>query len=92
MYPDGLQSSFNYDTLNRLTATTSHGSSYTYQLGPTGIWKGVTELSGRTLTWNYDGIYRMTNEVVAGDPNSTNGTVGIPLILNAIGHGRRRMA
>src|SRR6202011_318100 len=78
-HPNGLQSSFNYDTLNRLTSTSSQRFGYTYQLGPTGIWRGVTELSGRTLNWSYDGIYRLTNEAISGDPNSKNGTAGYTL-------------
>jgi len=35
-YPNGLQSSFTYDTLNRLTAMNAGTASYSYQLGPTG--------------------------------------------------------
>ena len=35
-YPNGLQSIFNYDQLNRLTAMATPVSGYTFQLGPTG--------------------------------------------------------
>ncbi|HEX8712692.1 MAG TPA: hypothetical protein VF730_12520, partial [Terracidiphilus sp.] len=31
---------------------------------------------GRTVQWSFDGIYRLTNEQITGDPNSqNNGTV-----------------
>jgi RHS repeat-associated protein len=78
-YPNSLQSTFSYDTLNRLTATSSPVFNYGYQPGPTGNWQSATEQSGRTLNWNYDGIYRLTNEVITNDPNSKNGTVGYGL-------------
>jgi RHS repeat-associated protein len=36
-------------------------------------------LSGRTTSWSYDGIYRLTNEAIANDPNSKNGAVSYAL-------------
>jgi len=33
----------------------------------------VTELSGRTVNYGYDSIYRLTSEVIASDPNNVNG-------------------
>jgi YD repeat-containing protein len=44
-YQNGLQSTFSYDPLNRLTALTTPNSGYLYQLGPTGNRTNVTELS-----------------------------------------------
>jgi len=73
-YPNGLQSIFNYDTLNRLTAMATPISGYTYQLGPTGMRTGATELNGRTLAWSYDGIYRLTGETISQDPTKNNGS------------------
>src|SRR5208337_4375097 len=35
-YPSGLQSTFTYDSLNRLTALSSATAGYSYQLGPKG--------------------------------------------------------
>ena len=67
-YPNGFQTTFTYDQLSRLTAVSTPVSSYNYQLGPTGNRIGATEGNGRTLTWNYDGIYRFTNETIAADP------------------------
>jgi len=69
-YPNGQQSTFSYDSLNRLTGL----SGYSYQLGPTGSRQSATEPSGRTLQWSYDGIYRLTNET-----NSTYGSVSYGL-------------
>jgi len=84
-YPNKLQSTIQYDSLNRLTslntATTTSStpvSSYSYQLGATGNRTGATEQTGRTLTWNYDGIYRLTSEAVQ-DPSGGNGEVDYTL-------------
>jgi RHS repeat-associated protein len=57
-YPNGLSSTFQYDTLNRLTAL----NGYSYQLGATGNRQSATEPGGRAANWSYDGIYRLTNE------------------------------
>jgi hypothetical protein len=53
MYPNGLQSSFSYDTLNRVTAMNAAKASYSYTLSPTGNRTGAVESSGRTLNWSY---------------------------------------
>ena len=37
------------------------------------------ELNGRSLTWNYDGIYRLTSEAISSDPNHENGNVSYSL-------------
>ena len=78
-YPNGLQSTFAYDPLNRLTALSTPVSSYSYQLGPTGNRTSATEGTGRALTWSYDGVYRLTNESISSDPANKNGTVGYTL-------------
>jgi RHS repeat-associated protein len=78
-YPNGLQSSFTYDDLNRITAMNAAKASYSYTLGPTGNRTGAVESSGRTLNWSYDGIYRLTNETISLDPHSNNGAVSYGL-------------
>jgi YD repeat-containing protein len=83
-YPNGLTSTFTYNTLNRLTAMTTTAnstpvSSYNYQLEPTGNRLSATGGTGRTLAWNFDGIYRLTNETIANDPSQNNGSVGYGL-------------
>jgi RHS repeat-associated protein len=76
--PNGLTSTFIYDSLNRLTSLTTPISSYTYTLGATGNRTGAIEGNGRTLTWNYDGIYRLTNETISNDP-ANNGSASYNL-------------
>ena len=78
-YPNGLQSSFGYDVLNRMTALATPISSYNYQLGAVGNRTQATESNGRTIQWSYDGINRLTNEAVSNDPNNNNGSVGYGL-------------
>jgi RHS repeat-associated protein len=79
VYPNGLESQFTYDTLNRITAMNAAKASYSYTLSPTGNRTGAVESSGRTLNWTYDGIYRLTNETISLDPHSVNGSVGYGL-------------
>lgn len=78
-YPNGIQSTFNYDQLNRVSAMATQSSGYAYQRGPTGNLTGATELNGRTESWSYDGIYRLTNEAISQDPSQNNGTVSYSL-------------
>ena len=77
--PNGLQSSFTYDQLNRLTGMNSSISGYTYTLGATGSRTQAVESNGRTINWNYDGIYRLTNESIASDPDNNNGSASYNL-------------
>ena len=74
-YPSNEQSTFTYDSLNRLTGLSTPVSSYSYQLGLTGNRTGVTEGTTRTVAWNYDGIYRLTNETIGSDPANKDGSV-----------------
>jgi RHS repeat-associated protein len=83
--PNKLQSTIQYDSMNRLTSlnTATQNSSavagYSYTLDATGSRTGAVEGNGRTLTWNYDGIYRLTNESISNDPVNNNGSVGYDL-------------
>jgi RHS repeat-associated protein len=83
VYPNGLSSNFTYDDLNRLTTLNATKAAYNYTLGPTGNRQSAAEsingVSGRTLNWSYDGIYRLTNETISLDPRSKNGTVNYGL-------------
>jgi hypothetical protein len=58
------------------TAQSTPISSYTYTLGPAGNRTSVAELSGRTVNYGYDSLYRLTSESISADPHSKNGTVG----------------
>jgi RHS repeat-associated protein len=92
-YPNGVSTSYAYNTLNRLTnmqsiCGTAAGStaapgcgpigtpiaSYTYTLGAAGNRLSVVELSGRTVNYGYDDLYRLSNETVAG-ASAQNGTI-----------------
>jgi YD repeat-containing protein len=90
-YPNGVSSSYAYNSLNRLTTMTvgtqvSSLASYSYTLGATGNRTAVTELSGRTVNYTYDDLYRLTNEAIANDPHGVNGTVsyGYDLVGNRL--------
>lgn len=86
-YPNGVQTSYGFDTLNRLTqmqSTCATGTgcgtpgtaiaSYAYTLGPAGNRLSVAELSGRTVNYAYDDLYRLTSETIAGAP-AQNGAI-----------------
>ena len=82
LYPNGVQTTYSYNTLNRLTNLAVNNSkaqtlaSYAYTLGPTGNRTAVSELSGRQVSHTYDALYRLTNETITGDPNKNDGTIG----------------
>jgi YD repeat-containing protein len=78
-YPNNIETQFTYDLLNRVSAASNQVSGYTYQRGPAGNLTNVVELGGRTVNWTYDGIYRLTNESVAGAPSGDNGAASYTL-------------
>jgi RHS repeat-associated protein len=81
--------SYTYDPQNRLTqmqtvcgaSATGCGpagtvkASYAYTLGPAGNRTKVVELSGRSVDYRYDDLYRLTSETIAGDARGQNGQV-----------------
>jgi RHS repeat-associated protein len=83
-----ISTSYTYDALNRLinmqslcgTGAPGCGPantpvrSYAYTLGAAGNRLSVAELSGRTVNYGYDDLYRLTSETVTGTA-SQNGTV-----------------
>jgi RHS repeat-associated protein len=86
-YANGVQTGYTYNSLNRLTqmqSTCATGTgcgapgtaiaSYAYTLGPAGNRLSVAELSGRTVTYGYDDLYRLTSESVSGAA-SQNGAI-----------------
>ena len=78
-YPNSVQTTFTYDQLNRITGLGSSLGNYSYQLGATGNKTSASEPNGRSVTWNYDGIYRLTKESVSSDPSGKNGSVSYGL-------------
>jgi RHS repeat-associated protein len=78
-YPNGVHSSYAYNSLNRLTTITvgtnsSSLASYSYTLGAAGNRTAVTEFSGRTINYTYDDLYRLTSETIANDSHGVNGS------------------
>jgi RHS repeat-associated protein len=78
-FPNGVQTSYSYDSLNRLTqmgaSKTGALSSFAYTLGAAGNRTNVLELNGRNVAYGYDNDYRLTSEAITGDPAGNNGTV-----------------
>ena len=80
VYPNAVTHAYTYDQLNRLTqvgASKSQSaiSNYAYTLGAAGNRTSVAELSGRTVGYAYDSLYRLTTETVSADPHNKNGAV-----------------
>ena len=72
-----MTTSYAYDKLNRLTQVNSGGAGkYVYTLGAAGNRQTVAELSGRTVNYGYDALYRLTSETVTADPAGHNFTDG----------------
>ncbi len=81
--PNTIVHTYSYDALNRLRtlnvsrgATTLHG--YEYKLQASGHRRQVVE-GGKTTTYIYDDLYRLTNETVTGDSHGNSGSVSYGL-------------
>jgi RHS repeat-associated protein len=78
LYPNGVQSLYTYDPLNRLTnlalSKSAALATYAYTLGLAGNRTAVAELGGRQVTYTYDALYRLTGETIAG--GTVNGAIG----------------
>jgi RHS repeat-associated protein len=79
--PNAVTNTWAYNALNRLTnltVTAASGTlaSFAYKLAPAGNRTNLSETisgSSRTFAWQYDPLYRLTNEVLAGaSPLGTN--------------------
>jgi RHS repeat-associated protein len=67
--PNGTQTTYAYNTLNRLTSlTTTHGGDvvqgYTLTLGPAGNRERIDEADGTARIYTYDELYRLTGDTV----------------------------
>ena len=87
--PNGVQSTFTFNNVNRLTNLAVNKSgpvqNYAYTVGPTGRRLTAAELTGRNTTYSYDDVYRLTNETVTGSVNAAaNGSVSYG--LDAVGN------
>ena len=66
------------DVLSRDLPTLAAGgclATYSYTLGAADNRLSVAELSGRTASYVYDDLYRLTKETITGDPSGKNGVV-----------------
>ena len=91
-YPNGVSTTLQYDGLNRLTSLAAQGAqgavaSYQYTLGTSGNRTGVTELSGRTVAYGYDNLYRLTSETIANDLSGMNGAMSY--LYDTVGNRRQ---
>jgi RHS repeat-associated protein len=79
--PNGVKGDYAYDGMNRLTGLTHSTAqqtltSETYTRDTTGRQLSQSELGGRTVSYTYDALYRLTAEHVAGAPNAAgNGSL-----------------
>jgi YD repeat-containing protein len=81
--PSSHAAGYSCDQKNRLTnlgvtnggATPTPIASYAYTVDNAGHRTSVRELSGRTVNYGYDNLYRLTNETIAADPAGMNGAV-----------------
>jgi RHS repeat-associated protein len=76
-FPNNTQSDHTYDSLNRLIAVENKRadntllSGFTYSLGPAGNRLQANEQGGRTVSYAYDALYRLTGETFT-DPARGN--------------------
>lgn len=102
--PNGVATEYRYDALNRLTNLTHQAggqvlAAYDYSLHPTGRRLGAVEtrresnntLSTTTISWGYDGLYRLTSETstqpsaVSRQDTYTYDKVGNPVAKTTVG-------
>ena len=79
---NGVTHTYAYNALNRLTnltvASVAAGgpiASYAYTLAPAAQRTSVTELSGRTASYQVDLFKRLKQETIGSDPGGKNGTI-----------------
>jgi RHS repeat-associated protein len=77
-YPNGVQTAFTYDELNRAKQLATSQTGYLYTFDAVGNRKTASEYNGRSVAWNFDGIYRLTSESVTG-AGGENGSVSYGL-------------
>jgi RHS repeat-associated protein len=93
VYPNTVQTSYHYDALNRLDQMGSNHdttilSGYGYRLGLAGNRLSVAELSGRTASYGYDDLYRLTSETITGAASGKNGAIGY--VYDPVGNRKTR--
>jgi YD repeat-containing protein len=93
--PNGVKTLYTYDGLNRLTnlvhqAGTTNLAAYSYRLDATGrrtnavevLWQETGTYLTNTLSWQFDGLYRLTNEITQCSATGYSYTNGFVYDLN----------
>jgi len=83
-YPNGVVHTFGTDVMDRmnavtLTKTPNTLASYGYTFGNSGQRLTATESGGRSMSWGYDAVYKLTSEAIVPEGNVTYG-------LDAVGN------
>ncbi len=79
-YPNGVTTSYEYDSRNRVTSIEHKKSdgtilqSFAYTYDAVGNRTKVVEESGRTVEYTYNEVNQLTKETVTNDPNGNNTT------------------
>lgn len=89
-YANGVTNQYQYDALNRLTnlVWTTNGNmaaKFYYQLGKTGNRTNLSEIvnqTSRTNSWQYDNLYRLTQEII----NDSAGSNYLQYQYDAVGN------
>ncbi len=94
--PNGVVTAYGYDDLNRLTLLINKRpddsivSSYAYTLGPAGNRLRVDETTPdgllRLVEYQYDGIYRLTAEIIDEPEGTLNADMAIAYTYDAVGN------
>ena len=92
-YGNGVTSQNQYDSLNRLTnmvwkLNAGTLASFYYQLGLTDNRTNLSETvngTSRTYAWNYDPLYRLTNEIITLNSQPSSLNYGYDLVGNRTG-------
>src|SRR5205085_1967915 len=88
--PNGVQSDYTYnsqiDLLTTLNVAKGAGTlaRYTYTYTPARLRLSVTELSGRTASYEYDETNQLASETITGSTTQQNGV--IKYVLDAVGN------
>src|SRR5262249_39431613 len=68
-----------------VTNATATLASYAYSLGAAGNRTGVVEASGRTVSYRYDSLYRLTSETISNDA-AASGNGAIAYSFDVVGN------
>jgi RHS repeat-associated protein len=79
VYPNEVETDFTYDELNRVKQLATSQTGYMYTFDAVGNRKTASELNGRSVSWSFDGIYRLSSEGITGATGGENGNTSYGL-------------